>query len=162
MVELASWSAGACCACCQSAPAGAADQVLAAVVSAADHWEEDPFADQEGQWAAAEAGTDLAGSPDRVVVVRIPFPCHSLAAEAHTPFHIQAPHQAALGSHARRQDPETLDAAGTDSAAGLGSHTAVVAGDREAVARGTDSAAVMDAAVVGEMARRVRVAGDAS
>lgn len=156
MVELASRMVAACYACCQSGPVDA-DQGPAAVVFVAVRWEVDPSADREGRWAAAEVGMVPVGSLDRVVV-RIPFPCRILVVEAHIPYRIRVPHRAALGSHARRQDPEILDAAGIGWAAGLGSHTAAVAGDREAVALGTDSAAVKDAAVASGMARRVRVA----
>lgn len=134
------------------------------MVSVAVRWAVGPSADQEGRWvAAAEVGMVLVGSPDRAEV-HIPVPYRSLAVEAHIPVpyrHIQALRLAVQESHARRQDPEILDAAdaaGTDSVVDLDSHTAVAAEDMVAEALGTDSAAVVGAVVAGGMARHVRVA----
>lgn len=122
-----------------------------------------PSVDQEDQWAVAEAGTDQVGNCG-LEEARIPCSCHSLAGvvEAHIPFlRIRAQRQAALGSHVRRLGPESVNAAGIDSAAGLDSRiAAVAAGNMEAAAleTGSDSQSVVSAGAAG----RNQVAGDAS
>lgn len=149
-----------CSVCCQLEPA-VADQVTDAVASVADHWAEDPFAAQEGQWVAAVAGR--AQGIHGPVEDRNPCSYRSQAAAVRIPSHTQAPHRAAQESHARRRDLETERAAGTDLVEGLSIQiAAAAAADGIEVADPEMGVAAVAAAGAACGIARSRVAGIAS